>query len=74
MVALRSLIGGGVTVAGNTDLKSAYIASTADPWKNQLTTGTLTFSDIQNHSDYSANSFGFGGGRDLSVKFRTNGI
>ncbi|WP_023595207.1 hypothetical protein [Pandoraea pnomenusa] len=55
-------------------MKSAYIASTADPWKNQLTTGTLTFSDIQNHSDYSANSFGFGGGRDLSVKFRTNGI
>ncbi|APD13263.1 hypothetical protein RO07_08575 [Pandoraea pulmonicola] len=51
-----------VNVAGNTDLKGAYIASTADPSKNQLTTGTLTFSDIQNHSDYSANSFGVGGG------------
>ncbi|WP_150624942.1 hemagglutinin repeat-containing protein [Pandoraea captiosa] len=51
-----------VDVKGNTDLKGAYIASTADPSKNQLTTGTLTFSDIQNHSDYSANSFGFGGG------------
>ncbi len=51
-----------INVAGNTDLKGSYIASTADPSKNQLTTGTLTFSDIQNHSDYSANSFGFGGG------------
>ncbi|WP_174977331.1 hemagglutinin repeat-containing protein [Pandoraea communis] len=51
-----------VDVKGNTDLKGSYIASTADPSKNQLTTGTLTFSDIENHSDYSANSFGFGGG------------
>ncbi|WP_331708779.1 hemagglutinin repeat-containing protein, partial [Pandoraea sputorum] len=33
-----------VDVAGNTDLKGAYIASTADASKNQLTTGTLTFS------------------------------
>ncbi|WP_236109292.1 hemagglutinin repeat-containing protein [Pandoraea fibrosis] len=57
-------VGGGfdVDVKGSTDLKGAYITSTADPSKNQLTTGTLTFSDIQNHSDYSANSFGFGGG------------
>ncbi|MCI3207171.1 hemagglutinin [Pandoraea capi] len=56
--------GGGfdIAVAGNTDLKGAYIASTADASKNHLTTGTLTFSDIENHSDYSANSFGLGGG------------
>ncbi|EON12910.1 Hemolysin [Pandoraea sp. SD6-2] len=51
-----------VNVTGNTDLKGAYIASTADASKNQLTTGTLTFSDMENHSDYSANSFGVGGG------------
>ncbi|WP_150739181.1 hemagglutinin repeat-containing protein [Pandoraea anapnoica] len=51
-----------IAVAGNTDLKGAYIASTADASKNRLTTGTLTFSDVENHSDYSANSFGFGGG------------
>ncbi|WP_374620441.1 hemagglutinin repeat-containing protein, partial [Pandoraea sp.] len=56
--------GGGfdVGVMGNTDLKGAYIASTADPSKNQLTTATLTFADIENHSEYSANSFGVGGG------------
>ncbi|CAJ0783967.1 hemagglutinin repeat-containing protein [Ralstonia chuxiongensis] len=48
-----------INVKGNTDLKGAYIASNATPDKNQVTTGTLTFSDIQNHSDYSANSSGF---------------
>ena len=48
-----------INVKGNTDLKGAVIASTATPDKNQLTTGTLTFSDIQNHSDYSASSSGF---------------
>lgn len=48
-----------INVKGNTDLKGAVIASTASPDKNQLTTGTLTFSDIQNHSDYNASSSGF---------------
>ncbi|MGC5802859.1 hemagglutinin repeat-containing protein, partial [Ralstonia pseudosolanacearum] len=51
--------GFGINVKGNTDLKGAYIASTATPDKNQLTTGTLTWSDVQNHSDYSATSVGF---------------
>ncbi|MCO5412415.1 hemagglutinin repeat-containing protein [Ralstonia mojiangensis] len=48
-----------INVKGNTDLKGAVIASTATPDKNQLTTGTLTFSDLQNHSDYNASSSGF---------------
>ncbi|MGR9579051.1 hypothetical protein [Pandoraea sputorum] len=48
-------------MVGNTDLNGAHIASTVDASKNQLTTGTLTFSDIENHSDYSANNFGLGG-------------
>ncbi|WP_372438668.1 hypothetical protein, partial [Pandoraea sputorum] len=30
------------------------------------TTGTLTFSEIENHSEYSANSFGFGGGFSIA--------
>lgn len=51
-----------ITVKGNTDLKGAYIASTATPDKNRLTTGTLTFSDIQNHSEYDASSFGVSAG------------
>ncbi|MGF6999617.1 hemagglutinin repeat-containing protein [Paraburkholderia sp. GAS32] len=51
-----------VNVKGNTDLKGAYIASDADPSKNTLTTGTLTYSDIQNHSDYSSSTSGFSAG------------
>ncbi|HDR9491697.1 hemagglutinin repeat-containing protein [Burkholderia stabilis] len=54
-----------VTVKGNTDLKGAYIGSTADPSKNSLTTGTLTTSDIENHSHYSANSAGFSAGASV---------
>ncbi|WP_458646513.1 hemagglutinin repeat-containing protein [Ralstonia flatus] len=51
-----------INVKGNTDLKGAVIASTATSDKNKLTTGTLTWSDVQNHSDYSADSFGISGG------------
>ncbi|MBN3765583.1 hemagglutinin repeat-containing protein [Burkholderia sp. Ac-20365] len=53
-----------INVKGNTDLKGAYIASGADASQNTLTTGTLSWSDIQNHSEYSASSSGmtFGGG------------
>ncbi|WP_321872041.1 hemagglutinin repeat-containing protein, partial [Paraburkholderia tropica] len=54
-----------VNVKGNTDLKGATIASTADAANNNLSTGTLTFSDIQNSSSYNAHSGGFGGGVTL---------
>ncbi|MGN6649994.1 two-partner secretion domain-containing protein [Trinickia sp.] len=51
-----------IKVKGNTDLKGAYIASDAEPEKNQLTTGTLSFSDIRNGSAYDANSVGVSAG------------
>ncbi|MBF5008860.1 hypothetical protein ISO18_04500 [Burkholderia pseudomultivorans] len=51
-----------IKVGGNTDLKGAYIASTATQDKNQLTTGTLTFSDIQNRSEHEASSVGISAG------------
>ncbi|WP_307844523.1 hemagglutinin repeat-containing protein [Ralstonia syzygii] len=51
-----------INVKGNTDLKGAVIASTGTPDKNQLTTGTLTWSDVRNHSEYSADSFGVSAG------------
>ncbi|WP_167153568.1 hypothetical protein [Burkholderia sp. Cy-647] len=38
-------------MSGHTDLNGGVISSVADPGKNSLTTGTLSFSDIQNHSD-----------------------
>ncbi|AIO36755.1 hemagluttinin repeat family protein [Burkholderia cenocepacia] len=56
-----------VNVKGNTDLTGAAIASTADPSKNTLTTGTLTFHDIQNHSTYNADSSGFSAGAGVGV-------
>jgi len=51
-----------IDVKGRTDLKGAVIASDATSDKNSLTTGTLTFSDIQNQSNYDAKSSGIGAG------------
>lgn len=66
-----------INVKGNTDLKGAKIASTdkaAAESKNSLTTETLTQSDIQNRSDYKAESqsVGIGTGFDGS-KLAMNG-
>ena len=51
-----------VNVTGATDLKGAVIASTADPSRNSLTTGTLTASDIENRERYKASSMNIGAG------------
>ncbi|WP_345891761.1 hemagglutinin repeat-containing protein [Burkholderia sp. Tr-860] len=56
-----------VNVSGNTDLKGGVISSAADPGKNSLTTGTLSFSDIQNHSDFTATSTGFSEGLSSDI-------
>jgi len=45
-------------VGKNTDLKGALIASKATADKNKLSTGTLSFSDLENEADYSAKSIG----------------
>ncbi|SHI83662.1 two-partner secretion domain-containing protein [Propionispora hippei] len=47
-----------IHVGKNTDLKGAVISSEATPDKNKLSTDTLTYSDIENHADYSASSVG----------------
>ncbi|WP_241019073.1 hemagglutinin repeat-containing protein [Paraburkholderia sp. Tr-20389] len=65
-----------ISVKGNTDLKGATIASDADASKNNLSTGTLTFSDIQNQSSYSAKSGGFSAGAttgDGGMNYTTHG-
>ncbi|MDG2537753.1 hemagglutinin repeat-containing protein [Dyella jiangningensis] len=51
-----------IHVNGNTDLKGGVIASTADPSKNLLDTGSLTYSNIENRAEYSASSFGVSAG------------
>ncbi|MDR5835910.1 hemagglutinin repeat-containing protein [Caballeronia sp. LZ034LL] len=47
-----------VSVKGNTALTGAVIAGADDAAKNSLSTGSLTFADVGNHSHYSANSIG----------------
>ncbi|SAL41121.1 filamentous hemagglutinin outer membrane protein [Caballeronia sordidicola] len=62
-----------INVKGNTDLKGAVIASDATPDKNSLTTGTLSFSDIQNESHYSAASNGVSAGIAMGFSGKTVG-
>ena len=59
-----------LNVAGNTDLKGAEIASSAQAVtdnKNSLTTGTLTTSDIKNKADYRASDISLGGSYGMNV-------
>ncbi len=65
-----------INVTGNTDLKGGLIASQADASKNSLTTGSLSFSDIQNQSHYDASSSGFSAGAttgDGGMNYSTHG-
>ncbi|WDR86091.1 hemagglutinin repeat-containing protein [Burkholderia ambifaria] len=65
-----------INVTGNTDLKGGLIASDADASKNALTTGSISFSDIQNQSHFDASSSGFGAGvttGDGGMNYGTHG-
>lgn len=57
-----------IDVKGNTDIQGAIIASTATRDKNTLRTGTLSWGDIENKSDYSATSMGITGGFTFGPK------
>ena len=48
-----------INVGENTDLKGGIISSEAEKDKNKISTGTLTYEDIQNKADYKAGSIGF---------------
>jgi filamentous hemagglutinin len=62
-----------VSVLGNTDLKGAVIASDADASRNSLTTGTLSFSNVENESHYSATSNGFSVGAGVGSTGKASG-
>ncbi|WP_217352255.1 hemagglutinin repeat-containing protein [Paraburkholderia bonniea] len=65
-----------ISVKGHTGLNGAYLAGSADASKNTLTTGTLTFSDISNTSNYKASSSGFSAGvstGDGGANYSTHG-
>ncbi|EGO62227.1 hemagglutinin repeat-containing protein, partial [Acetonema longum] len=49
-----------IKVVGNTDLDGSVLGSEAEANKNKLSTGTLTFSDIENKAEYKAESNGVG--------------
>ncbi|WP_415786063.1 hemagglutinin repeat-containing protein, partial [Bordetella tumulicola] len=58
-----------VKVKGNTNLKGATIASTEKAVRagaNRVSTGTLTVSDIENHSNYKASGVSLAGGFSVS--------
>ncbi|OOF51488.1 hypothetical protein BKK53_07205 [Rodentibacter trehalosifermentans] len=61
-----------INVNKHTDLKGAIITSTQkaeDENKNRFSTGTLSHSDIENHSNYSGSSFGVSG--SVAMNFET---
>ena len=61
-----------INVNKHTDLKGALIASTQkaeEDGKNHFSTGSLTHSDIENHSNHSGSSFGVSG--SVSANFET---
>ncbi|MGN6482548.1 hemagglutinin repeat-containing protein [Luteibacter sp.] len=68
-----------IYVGGNTDLKGGVIASSAAQGENLLSTGSLSYSDIENKASYSAISGGFSVGsggfspNNLSIPQSKNG-
>lgn len=59
-----------VNVENHTDLKGGLITSSQtaeDNGNNRFETGTLSYSDIRNHADYSASGFGLGGDISMNV-------
>jgi filamentous hemagglutinin len=63
-----------INVGKNTDLKGAVISSDATPDKNKISTGSLTYSDIQNKADYSASSTGVSVNTNPNAKLNEQGI
>jgi filamentous hemagglutinin len=55
-----------IFVGGNTDLKGAVITSAADASKNVLDTGSLSFEDLHNVSEYKASQTTVSGGSTMS--------
>jgi len=65
-----------INVGKNTNLIGGVISSSDKAiaeYKNSLTTGTLTMSDLENHSSYSAEAVAVSGGSDFT-KANINGV
>ncbi|MCD8360104.1 MAG: hemagglutinin repeat-containing protein [Acidaminococcaceae bacterium] len=63
-----------ITVDKNTDLKGAVIDSNATSNKNKLTTGTLTWEDVDNKAEYSSKDVGINVNINNGAKDNEKGI
>lgn len=63
-----------INVGENTDLKGGVISSEAEKDKNKISTGTLTFEDIQNKADYKAGGAGIKVNKNNDAEYNEKGI
>ena len=63
-----------IGVGKNTDLKGGIISSEAEAEKNKLSTGTLTFEDIENKADYKAGSVGVNANINNNAEYNEKGV
>ena len=63
-----------IRVEVNTDLKGGIISSEAEKDKNKISTGTLTYEDIQNKADYKAGSIGINVDTSKNAKKKDAGV
>ena len=63
-----------INVEGNTDIKGGIISSEAEKDKNKISTGTLTYEDIQNKADYKAGSIGINVDTSKNAKKKDAGV
>ena len=63
-----------INVGENTDLKGGIISSEAENDKNKISTGTLTYEDIQNKADYKAGSIGINVDTSKNAKKKDAGV
>ena len=63
-----------ITVDKNTDLKGGVIDSDTTPDKNKLTTGTLTWEDIDNKAEYSSKDVGINVNINNGAKDNEKGV
>ena len=63
-----------INVGENTDLKGGIISSEAEKDKNKISTGTLTFEDIQNKADYKSGGAGVKVNNNNNADYNEKGI
>mgnify|MGYP000461306499 CR=1 FL=1 len=63
-----------INVEGNTDIKGGIISSEAEKDKNKISTGTLTYEDIQNKAEYEAGSTGINVDTSAGAEHKDAGV